>query len=1034
MTSGPYARLLLAASFVLALVVGCASSKPGGETEDAATPPIDGLNGAGWGELCDEDADCMSGVCYIPPGMTEGTCSQECTFDCPDGYACQTVSQGGFDRRICVLAEETFCDTCNTDEDCGDDSDACVQLTAGKFCSIDCAQDATICPANFSCQIVAGADDTTRRQCLPINGVCCIDGDDDRHGVGGGCFGGDCDDGNPDIFEGNTENCDGLDNNCAGGIDDNPLDCDSPLCELGQLGYFERGGDVCAGSLGCQQQGAVMCGLYTCSGGGEDGDECADACDVEVDTKCITDAHCDASVCLDDLDNGQVCDEDSDCSSSHCQNGFCCNDGDCCAVAMDCPTFGTFDPVCDTPSTCQGSRGEAVCNANFECTTQNGVPDDRACDPTVEASDCGWWLPINCAGGVTQTAPQCPTTCASNADCDLGGWCDPVTDVCREDLVDGQACGTDDARCQSGHCENGFCCATGDCCGTVGDCPSSYSSPPVCTSPTACDGEYDVATCNNSICGTVPDVDNDSACTAGTLANDCGPYISVFCTGSSTQTAPACATSCTSDAECDANAYCNPAGQCVPDQPDGGVCLDSAECQGGHCQNGFCCASGDCCAASNDCNAYDQTPVCGTPSTCQGTRVEGACSPTFQCGTTTVADDSGCSGIEANACGPYPAQVCTSNMNQNPPTCATTCANDSQCDASANCSGGQCVPDTGTGGACVTNQNCAAGLSCVDGVCCTSSCTGGCMACDVPGALGTCTAVPNGQDMDNECGQVSCVGQYHSWSGDSCRRRADVPANIASCNGAGACRPASTECPAYNVVGPVTTTCDDNCQNPNSGTCTGTTAGTCANVNPGNQTCGTGACVNTVPQCQNGADFTCTPLAPQTEVCNDVDDNCNGTIDDGNLSDGYEPNSDCNATRLLNGVGSDQTATYDGQMNVYAAGDWDYYRFPMNETDNSCGCGFPWTDEDYDFTAWLTVPAGAGGYEMCLDVNNACGSYPNCVQVSAGQTGSVNRRIDGGCPGDDNYTGYIRIRGVGAPAFECSTYNLSYRFDSGHCY
>ncbi|MBE7447564.1 MAG: hypothetical protein HS111_01345 [Kofleriaceae bacterium] len=49
------------------------------------------------------------------------------------------------------------------------------------------------------------------------------------------------------------------------------------------------------------------------------------------------------------------------------------------------------------------------------------------------------------------------------------------------------------------------------------------------------------------------------------------------------------------------------------------------------------------------------------------------------------------------------------------------------------------------------------------------------------------------QDLDNECGAVSCVGYYHSWSGDSCRRSADVPANVASCNGAGACRTQAQE-------------------------------------------------------------------------------------------------------------------------------------------------------------------------------------------------------------------------------------------------
>src|SRR5689334_16408867 len=228
------------------LITACASSRPNNNDGDGGVE-IDAATGAGFGEPCDEDADCASGARYIPTGETAGTCSRECNFDCPDGYACRTISQGGFDRRICVPADETFCNTCNTDEDCGDDSDACVQLTAGKFCALDCFADATVCPAGFSCQIVASQGDTTRRQCLPINGVCCIDGDGDRHGVGGGCLDADCDDTNNQIYVGNRETCDGLDNDCVGGIDDNPTDCEGPMCELGQLGYYQRSPDMCPG-------------------------------------------------------------------------------------------------------------------------------------------------------------------------------------------------------------------------------------------------------------------------------------------------------------------------------------------------------------------------------------------------------------------------------------------------------------------------------------------------------------------------------------------------------------------------------------------------------------------------------------------------------------------------------------------------------------------------------------------------------------------------------------------------------------------
>ncbi len=1008
----------------LALVVACASSPAGsGPATDAG---VDARTGAGYGEVCVDNDDCTSLLCH------DGQCNRECNFDCPEGQACRTVQLDGFDHRLCVAAADTFCDTCQSDEDCGDDSDACVQLTAGKFCALDCLADATVCPAGFSCQIIASSGDTTKRQCLPINGVCCVDADGDRHGVGGGCLDADCDDAEPEVYVGHQEVCDALDNDCAGGVDDHPLDCNGPLCELGALGYFQRIGDVCPGAAGCQQQPATMCGRYTCAGGGEVGDVCATTCEVEVDDRCVPTAHCDGSACLADLADGQACDEGSDCAGGHCQNGFCCAFGDCCQAAMDCPTYGTFAPVCDASPTCQGGRGEAICTTGFTCGVQNGVPDDSACGPTTVANECGWWRPIRCTGAVTQPPPSCPTTCATHADCDDGGWCDPVSDTCREDLDDGQTCGVDEDRCKSGHCQNGFCCAGGDCCATAGDCPGRYAAPAVCTSPTACDGEADVATCTTSVCGTAADIDDDSACGAGTSASDCGPYQPVFCTGSSTQTAPQCATSCTGDGECDSNAYCNPQGQCVPDQPDGGVCQDAGECQGGHCQNGFCCASGDCCAQATDCAAYSTAPVCQAPSSCQGSRVDGVCAPTKQCGTTPVFDDAGCAGIEASSCGPYPSQVCTVMTTQPPPTCATSCTTDAGCDVSAHCTGGVCVPDQGPGGFCEMSQECSSGLTCVDNVCCNRACNGSCEACDLPGSVGTCAAVASGQDPDNECGGLSCAGYYHGFSGDSCRRKADVPANVAACNGALACRSAAVECGATPVAGPVTLTCNDVCQNPASGTCTGTVAGSCTNVNPGTQTCGVGQCLREAPICANGGPAACVAGAPTTETCNDLDDNCDGTTDNGAFSDAYEPNPDCSSARALGGVGSDGTNSYTS-MTIYAAGDHDYYAIPMAESDSSCGCGSISFDEDYLASVSLTVPVGAGSFELCMDTNS-CG-FGNCVEIGAGGTGTVSQWLDGQClvGTTDRYTVNVRVRGDNAPAFECRPYTLGYTFDAGHC-
>jgi hypothetical protein len=54
------------------------------------------------------------------------------------------------------------------------------------------------------------------------------------------------------------------------------------------------------------------------------------------------------------------------------------------------------------------------------------------------------------------------------------------------------------------------------------------------------------------------------------------------------------------------------------------------------------------------------------------------------------------------------------------------------------------------GAACAADHDCASGV-CVDGVCCNAKCDGVCETCSLPGALGQCTAIADGEDPDNEC-------------------------------------------------------------------------------------------------------------------------------------------------------------------------------------------------------------------------------------------------------------------------------------------
>ncbi len=76
---------------------------------------------------------------------------------------------------------------------------------------------------------------------------------------------------------------------------------------------------------------------------------------------------------------------------------------------------------------------------------------------------------------------------------------------------------------------------------------------------------------------------------------------------------------------------------------------------------------------------------------------------------------------------------------------------------------------------------------------------------------------------------------------------------------------------ACNPANPATETCnniDDDCD------------GTVDDVQPALQTCGSGVCARTAPACVDGGIPVCMPGMPATEICNGIDDDCDGTPDD----------------------------------------------------------------------------------------------------------------------------------------------------------
>jgi len=600
-------------------------------------------------------------------------------------------------------------------------------------------------------------------------------------------------------------------------------------------------------------------------------------------------------------------------------------------------------------------------------------------------------------------------------------------------------------------CLESCCDADGDGYGRGPDClgPDCDDGDPATFpgAPERCDakdndcveGGLDVATidCASAACeleGGVHYLRPAAVCTLG----ECVPQERVSCGAFACATADgaaACAAVCVGDEQCAASAHCEPGG-CVADLADGSTCDEDSDCESGHCGDGFCCAGGECCQQATDCSTYGTiAAVCDSAATCQGTRGTVACTASTCVAGGAEPDDSACDAtILVSDCGPYPAVHCTGAPEQVVPACPTSCADDAGCDANAYCSDSVCVPDGALGDFCAGAGQCQDGLFCSDGVCCTTTCTGTCRRCDLAGHVGTCTNIPAGEDPDGECPGVSCGAYYWGWSGQSCLRKADVTASQTACSGLAACRTTAEECGLQTIAGLPALTCNATCQSVNPATCTGTIAGTCTNLDLGSTTCGAGVCQVTAPLCLNGAENTCVPnsAAATPETCNDIDDDCNGTVDDGAFADGFEPNGSCGGTASLPQVGSDQAVTVNATL--YAAGDVDVYLIRAMETDSSCACcDFFCTDEDYRLTVTLTVPAGAGSYSFCASTVGTC-DQANCQSVVAGTNQSWIYQLDGACGVSDAYQVFVTVLPGAAPGYECRPYALAYKFDSGLCF